>query len=147
MDYQKPIPPFDALFELTLPVSEGRKVLLDLKKEFPECVLPKDLLRHYGLDRKNKYSISPKKVLGKNGEVLFDPTKGWEEETQMYTFSIFTGDRVRVMASKYQPHMPKFFTGVVVWIGSYKGRARYSIRPDIPNSKIVVRFQTQIELL
>ena len=140
---------YEKLFALELPDSEGRRLIIDLQKEFPECVLPKKLLNHYGFSRKNKSPLwHPKKIYNEKGEVIFDPTKYWVAKNECYTISPKTGDRVRIMASKWdlKSGTGQFYTGVVIEIGSYRGKKRFYIRPDLDNYKVVVRFQTKIEL-
>lgn len=140
---------YEKLFALELPDSEGRRLIIELQKEFPGCVLPKKLLNHYGFSRKNKSPLwHPKKIYNEKGEVIFDPTKYWVSKNECYTISPKIGDRVRVMASKcdLKSGTSQFYTGVVIEIGSYRGKKRFYIRPDIDNHKVVVRFQTKIEL-
>jgi hypothetical protein len=140
---------YEKLFALGLEEKQARRLIIELQQEFPESKLPKKLLNHYGFSRKNKSKLwHPKKIHNDKGEVIFDPTKYWVARSECYTISPKIGDRVRVMASGWdlKSGTGQFYTGVVVDIGSYRGKKRFYIRPDLRNHKVVVRFQTKIEL-
>lgn len=139
---------YERLFNLDLDEKDGRFLILELKKELPEISIPKKVLNFYGFLKKNKSKLYHPRKIYEKGVLVFDPTKYWNENLGQYTQQPKIGDEVLVKPSRsdLQKGIDKFYLGKVIEIGSYRGKSRFYIRPDF-NHKVVIRFQTQIQLL